>query len=204
MLQTMMKRDYRVRTRSADTAFSTFIDHAQTNLFWHHEFRNDPAWKPPKPRNTDLWSAVLYMQFIREFSPDLHYSLLREIIYKKYSVLAARVLYDVVNEQKKMDRRDAELYLELAQTAKRLCESPLKSKQVPGAYTFVVLASVLPLEAGKEALAKYAGIIAGMFHATHPREDTAAYCRFELESFIRDTSGSEPSMSRPSYPQIKV
>jgi len=41
MLQTMMEQDYRVRTRSADTAFSTFIDHAQTNLFWHHEVRND-------------------------------------------------------------------------------------------------------------------------------------------------------------------
>ncbi|EDR01735.1 uncharacterized protein LACBIDRAFT_332987 [Laccaria bicolor S238N-H82] len=191
MLQTMMERDYRVRSRSADTAFSMFIDHAQTNLFWHHEFRNNPAWKPPKPRNTHLWTAVLYMQFIREFSPDLHYSLLREIIFKKYLVLAARVLYDVVNDQKKVDQRDAELYLELGQTARRLCAAPLKSKQIMGAYTFAILASVLKLEAGKEALGKYANVIAGMFHATHPREDTAAYCRFALESFMSDISGSD-------------
>jgi len=77
---------------------------------------------------------------------------LREIIYKRYLALAARVLYDVVNERKEMDRRDAELYLELAQTAKRLCASPVKSKQITGAHTFVILASVLRLEAGKEAL----------------------------------------------------
>ena len=188
----MMEQDYRGCTRSADSAFSTFIDHAQTNLFWHHEFRNNQAWKPPKPRNTRLWSAVLYMQFIREFSPDLYYSLLREIMYKRYLVLAARVLYDVENEPKKMDRRDAELYLELAQSARRLCASPLKSKQIPGAYTFAILASVLLLDAGKEAWGKYASSVAGVFHAIHPREDTAAYCRFALESFIRDVSGSGP------------
>ena len=29
----------------------------------------------PKPRKAHLWSAVLYMQFIKEFSPDLHYVL---------------------------------------------------------------------------------------------------------------------------------
>jgi len=91
-----------------------------------------------------------------------------------------------------MDWRDAELYLELAQSAGRLCAYPVKSKQIPGAYTFVVLASVLRLEAGKEALAKYASVIAGMFHATHPRGDTAAYCRFALESFMSDIEGSEP------------
>ena len=60
MLQTMMEQDYRVRTRSADTAFLTFIDHAQTNLFWHYEFRNDPAWRPPKPRNTHTANMTTY------------------------------------------------------------------------------------------------------------------------------------------------
>ena len=91
-----------------------------------------------------------------------------------------------------MDRRDAELYLELAQSARRLCTSLLKSKQISGAYTFVILASVLLLDAGMEALGKYASSVVGVFHAIHPREDTAAYCRFALESFIRDVSGSEP------------
>jgi len=61
----------------------------------------------PQTRNTHLRSAVLYMQFIRGFPPDLHYSLLRETIYKRYLVLAARVLYhclyDVVNERKEME-----------------------------------------------------------------------------------------------------
>jgi len=53
---------------------------------------------------------------------------LREILYKRYLVLAARVLYDVVNEQKEMDRHDAqaELCLELAQSARRLCAAPVK------------------------------------------------------------------------------
>ena len=42
-------------------------------------------------------------------------------------------------------------------------------------------------------MARYASLIAGMFYATHPREDTAAYCgSFALESFMSDIEGSEP------------
>ena len=112
-------------------------------------------------------------------------------MYKRYLVLAARVLYDVVNEQKKMDRCDAELYLELAQSA-RSCARLHSKVSRPGHIRLLFWRACCCWMRGRRHLGKYASSVAGVFHAIHPREDTAEYCRFALESFIRDVPGSEP------------
>lgn len=193
-LNTMMKYGYPIHFRSASIAFSALADHAHKHSYCLHEFRNEPGWTPPPRRKGPIFSVLRYMQTVREFFPKKHTSFMRELVAKRYLVLAARIFYDVMQQDApRMREGDVEVFIALMSVAGTKARSPVEQDRISGEYTFAILAHML--DQGKLPLSRLDRVIRTLFEFAYSEGGSVAgvktYCRGVLKSYV-DKLGQSP------------